>query len=425
MKRLLMMLIILFSIYLGIQFAFKFFGNGHTINYQIKNGGDTFDVEEVYTLNRKDEMNNYYFKVKVNLTTFSFQTYENFNRSDMILKRVRYFKDDKYECLLPIFRNDKIIFDFMCMQGNVITYYHDLIGKDETLDEFVSGISEKNYNVNNWKDDKSNQIGKAPITVYPNNILDNHFIGINNYKGIYTINNLNLKKIADVKIFNKDIYERKLSAIIGKYYVTADYELDNEFNRFYVIDLTSNSVSAARGNQNISYDTYIQGIVGNSLYLFDRESKKQFELDAKAKSLLEVGNLDTGIKYYDNGKWERVSAENAAKTDLLFNYPSTTIDNPNYDRADKVGNKLSGYYYYYKKKNDIYNVYRANVQDPDVITYLFSTSEINSIKYVYDFVYYSENNEVKYYEDKTGIKTVVKDDEFEFNKSLFYNIYLK
>jgi hypothetical protein len=425
MKRLLVMLIILFSLYLGIEFGFKFFGKGHTLNYEIKMDEKVFNVEEIYTLNHKNEINNYYFNIEIDDTVFSFQTYENFNRSDMIIKKIRHFKNQQYECILPIFRGEKVLLDIMCINNNVITYYHNLKGQNEELDNFVTTIEDKNYSVSKWTDDRSDKIDESPITVYPNNILDNHYVGINNYKGIYTINNINLKKIVDVNIFINDIYERKLSAMVGKFYVTANYEENYEFSKFFIVDLTSNKVEAAVSNRKISFDSYVQGSVGNSLYLFDRNSKRQYEVDTKSRKIIEVGNVETGVRYYNKGEWERIDANEAVKKDILFKDITDSSSNSDYVRIDRVGNELSGHYYFYKKVGSVYDIYRANIRNEEIITYLFSTNKIDNINYVRDYVYFSENNEVKYYNDKSGVRTLFKNDEFEFNKSLFYNIYLK
>ena len=109
-------------------------------------------------------------------------------------------------------------------------------------------------------------------------------------------------------------------------------------------------------------------------------------------------------------------------SNLYFNHYK--IDSKDgYDRIDKVGNLKSGYYYYYKKVKNQYEVYRANIQEPNKLTYLFTTSKIDEIKYMRDYVYYKEGNFIKYYHDAFGIRTIALDKEFEFNKSLQYYIY--
>ena len=132
-----------------------------------------------------------------------------------------------------------------------------------------------------------------------------------------------------------------------------------------------------------------------------------------------------GIRVYDNGNWLKIEANEAVENEILFKDNQETTSDEVYARIDKIGNVLSGYYYYYQKKGKEYKVYRVNIQNPDFKIYLFSTKQIDDIQYVRDYIYFSEDNEVKYYHDKTGVKTLFKNDEFEFNKSLFYSVFLQ
>ena len=67
-----------------------------------------------------------------------------------------------------------------------------------------------------------------------------------NYKGIYTINEKNLSKIYNVSLFNTDIYNKNLSCYVDKYYLIADYSKQTKFNEFKLVDLTNNKVSTIK-----------------------------------------------------------------------------------------------------------------------------------------------------------------------------------
>ena len=95
-----------------------------------------------------------------------------------------------------------------------------------------------------------------------------------------------------------------------------------------------------------------------------------------------------------------------------------------YDKVEKIGNKLSGYYYLYLKNDDIYDVYRVSVQNKKILTYLFSTDDLNNVYYYKDYVYYKDNLNIRYYQNELGKKTLLKDTEFEFNKSLKFGLYV-
>ena len=57
-------------------------------------------------------------------------------------------------------------------------------------------------------------------------------------------------------------------------------------------------------HSSISFNSYIQGSIDDDVYLFDRNSKKQYRINPKTETIVEVGNEQTGIKYYNLGKWE-------------------------------------------------------------------------------------------------------------------------
>ena len=68
-------------------------------------------------------------------------------------------------------------------------------------------------------------------------------------------------------------------------------------------------------------------------------------------------------------------------------------------------------------------VYRSNVQDMDSLTYVFTTSNIDNVVYFYDSVYFIDDDYIKNYSDKSGIKKIVSYKELKFNDNLYFSIY--
>ena len=425
MKKLLKMLLILFSIYSLIQLAFKLWGNGHEINYQIKFDDQTFDIEEIYVSNIKEEIDSYYFNISYKDSKFSFQTYELFRGAEQVIKKIEYFENDKYKCLLPIFYRNIIIMDFMCLKNNNMVYYHNIIGNDAELDNFVNNVSASNYDLERWIDDKTDPNKLGVVTIYPKNLLDNHFVGINNYKGINVLDKGNKNQIYEITLFSKDVYKRDLEVMLDNFYVVADYNSNHEFSKFNIIDLVNGRKEVIESNKNISFDSYIQGVVKDSIYLYDEVNKKQYEVDIGVKTILEVGNASTGILNYVNGNFERVDISELANKPLIFANSETRTSDSKYDRIDTVGQGKTGFKYYYEKVSGAYNVYRAPNRMPELKTYLFKIQKLDNIKYLYDFVYFVDGDEVKYYNDRYGLKTLFINEEFDFNESLKYSVYIK
>lgn len=425
MKRLTTMLIILFILYFIIQILFNKYGNGHTSEYTLMDLDKKINVTEKYAANIKGETNNYYFTISLDGQIFNLQTYHDFYGSQKVLKQVKYFSNTSYKCILPIFSSNQLLFDITCLKDGKLTPYYLLSGKDATLDTFARSLTNVGYTTTNWQDNITNAVVDKSLTVFPANIIKNHYVGINNYRGLYTINDSNLKKIYNIKLFDFDVYKRPLSGIVDKYYVTADYSQKFSFNKIIVIDLTNNVKKEIDTSIRVDFDAYVQGIVDDSLYIFDRENKKQYEVTTQPLGIVEVGNVTTGIKCYKDGVWSSVSAYDAASSDIVFNPIPNDTTFTGYTRVDKVGNTLSGYYYLYQKVGGIYHVYRANVQNRDLLTYIFSTNKIDNITYVDSYVYFTSDNTVKYFQDAVGVRTLFQNSEFDFNNSLYFNIYSK
>ena len=414
MKRMFGLLLILLIGYFSFQLIFRFIDKGHTEEYNITTNGQVFSIKEIYTVNT-DEDDNYYLEIKVNDDTFDMQIYDNLNMSKRIITDIYYYDAD-YKCILPVINKEKY--------GNVIckiddTYYNyqDLKGKSESLDLFV-----KNLNI----DEKEQQelASKNKITVY-DNLIDKHYIALETYKGITTINKKNMSTIVDINLFEKDIYTKDISCFIDKYYLVADYNKQTKFNEFKLVDITNNKVKTIKYDYDISLDSYILGTYENKVYLFDNSTKKEYEIDVKKETIIEVGNTNIGIKILVTGNFENINAYTVYQNKTKFTpyEVSYTFNNQNYDLVLKVGKEKSGYYYIFEKVGNIYKVYRSNIQNKINKTYLFETNS-TELLYSKDSVYYLDGKTLKRY-DNQGNKIVLEYSELEFNNNIKIGLFNK
>ena len=375
MKRLFGILLVLTLFYVLIQVGFRYLGNGHHVNYEIKEKDYTVKVEENATFKTKNEIDNYDFTFTINNKEFHLRTYNLFQKYDQVVKGVKYFKNNSYECIYPIFKTEEIITDILCEKDGIIYHYNDLIGKSGELDKFAKTLEKEGYDSSLFVDDtgKIVESDNEQVMIYPKNLEKNHYLGVTNYNGIYLINNyLDDKYLYKINLFNDDNYDNLIKGQVGKYYIIADYTSTYEFNTFYVVDLVYSDRKTIKYHSNISFDSYIQGVVDNVVYT----------------------------------------------TNLYFGKDS--IDDVNYERVDV----FEHYYYYYKKISDGYEVYRSDINNKDSLTYLFKMPDISEIKYLRDYIYYKDGNSIKYYHDTKGIRTVLVNKEFEFNNTLrFYTYY--
>ena len=410
MKRLFFTLIFLFFVYFSLQAFFYFFGPGHTVNYVIND----FKIKEEYINNQSKEMQSYNFVVSKDNNDFYFQIFNDFGNKEKIIQDIKFYDKNNMLCIMPIFIEDKAFTDLMCLRDNVVYNYADLENSNVEIDEFYNSLDK--YKT---KENLNNQDSRNNITLYKNNLQPNYYLSFVTYKGFIYANPTN-KVLTPKNIFTSDVYDNYLSAYVNEYYVTVNYDEQYGYTRIYLYDITNGKSEELKVPNNIEKNSYIEGTYKNSLYIFDRSNKKQYEVDTSAKNVLEVGNTSTGVKILRNGTFERVSAYECANKDILFEYVPTSTDNYHY--IGTTGGKKTGYSYYYQQINDSYRIYRTNNNYQKQYTYLFKTKYIDKLIIINNYIYFLDDNYIKYYSDLTGVRNLVYNSELYFNQNIEYQI---
>jgi len=387
---------------------------GYTIKYKLSNDKYTFNILEMYTKKQKNEMDNYYIEIKVRDEIFNYQIYDKFNNKK-IVKDVYYFKNDEYTCIYPIFANNYKV-DIKCNYKDYYYNYVDLVGVSDDLDEFASSIDE--YDIEDFVDSNNKYEEYKGIKLYKDNMLDNYILSFTNLKGISVIKD----NIKNINIFDSDLYTRKISGYSGKYYFTAKYTGKHNFREIYIYDLTNYKCATVKSNENISTNSYVQGIVDNEVYIYDIDNEKQYKLYLKKNKIEEIRNKNKKIDYYTGNGWTTISIAKANNEYLFGDGFKNDFDG--YDIINKYGNYKSGFYYLLKKGNNNYEVYRASVMNKNVIEYLFDVENPNSLVFVQDTVFFIKNNNIYYYNQTKGVRKVIEYDELLFNNSIIYHAFL-
>ncbi len=401
MKYLFKTLIIFTVAFLALKFIFFLFDTGHTVNYNVGN----FKVTE--ELKTKDN-NNYYFELEHENFKINFQINHNYNKAEKVIDEIEYKNIDDYQCILPIFKNNQILTDAMCLNDNNIIYAHDL-DKDK-ISSFLKELKKYGYDINNYNDDASEVKISNTQSIYKDNFLENHYIAMETYKGL----NLFGATENNVKIFEDDVYTKPISFFTDRYYIVADYTDEYTFKNFHVINIINGNKTDIRSYDDISFDSYIEGAIGSDIYLFDKDASKQYKISIENESVEEFHDKNHLQTY--NGKWEDMSLSEALNEIKFNNY--YTDDIKGYAKVDKVGK----YYYIYEKQNNHYNVYRADIQNKKIKTYLFQTTDLDSVIYLDDTIYYINGNTFNYY-NNFGNRKVIKNTELEFNPDLSFGVY--
>ena len=409
MKRIFGLLFIMFAAYLLIQLGYTYLSKGYEIKYDV-NG---YNVFEKYIARTSGEKDSYYIEVTDGTDTFILNTYKNFNKQKELVKDVHIINVDKYKCAYIELKIKDFKSNITCINNGIYYNYEDIKGKNSELDK---KIGELNYDLANFTDTAEEVKRTTGIFVSQANLINKQFMGLTSYRGIYLINNYSdVKFLYEIDLFEEDNINQKISAYVNHYYLVADYNQKYTFDKFYLIDITFGDKKEIKYHSKISFDSYIMGVIGDKVYLLDCDNKKQYEIDITERSIIEVGNENIGIKYYNNGEWEKMNYVTAVNNKPKFNINSIKVDG--YERVDLIGGKETGYKYYYKKNGNKYDVYRS-MQKNDKLTYLFTTTSIDNIVYYNDYVYFQDGEYIKCYQDNIGVKKI-----YHAHKEVFSGIY--
>lgn len=407
-------IVILILLIVFIRVSSIFFRNHFLNKYELKYNEYKIYVEEQYKESQKDKISSYFITVNVDNIEYKIQLLNKYNKEEKIIEKIYYYNGKDYKCLYPVFKYNKQYTDVICTKEEKYLYYHNIEEPSENLKEFVDNIKE--YNINNYNNNEEKVI------------IDNTYINTNykehayltNYKGYY-----DLKNKENIQLFQSDIYEQSLSTFLNNYYIIPDYNQTYEFDKIFVINMINNKKQEIVLYPKISFDSYIQGIVEDNIYLYDKKNKKQYKINPKALTIELVGNTQKGIKIYKDSQWEIESSSNCSNNNIMFdNKYMSDITDSTYERIDKVGINI-GNYYFYKKENDYYKVYKSTLEDKNSKIYLFTTKTINRIKYYNNNIYYVDYESLKVYNDEFGEKVIATFNELKFNNTINFGVYKK
>ena len=79
--------------------------------------------------------------------------------------------------------------------------------------------------------------------------------------------------------------------------------------------------------------------------------------------------------------------------------------------------------YFYKFNGYSYDVYRSDILYKDKLMYVFTTTNLDKIVYLNDYVYFTNGKNILYYSDSTGIRTIVTALDFVTNEDSILGVY--
>lgn len=405
MKKIFNFVLVLGILFLAFQLGITFFKKSHKIDYQLKVNDQNIKIQEEYIKNKDDEY--YLFKVEFNNNSYVFDAENKFNKQKQVITNFKIYDEGKVTCISPVYikNNDKS--NVICNLNNAQTSLTE-IRNNYNIDEFLKNLNGFDFERYNAIDEIS-VIGKNDV--YKGNMYDNEYLIVYDYKDLISITKKNSERI---NFSNRDIYHNELGVLIDKYYVIPEFTSRPEYSNLLVINILNKKIDKVKLENPISTNLYINGIIDNKLYFFDKSNLVQYEVTPVKRTYRIVGNKSTGAQYY-NGDWSNRNIYDFLTQQITFK--------ENYPVKDKYVEafETNRYYYYYNDNNEFYKVYKKDLDNP---IFLFKYDDIKEVRVVNDCIYFMNDNIIYRY-DENGIKKVLANNEFKYNFENIYGVYFK
>jgi len=405
MKKIFNFIVVLGLLFFVFQVGITLLKKSHLVNYKIEIGEKKFDVREEYIKTKEDDY--YFFKVTLSNNEFFFDTDNKFNKQKNVIEEIKLYEKEDLICLSPVYIKNNDDAQIICSVDGKQTSYTS-IKEQYDLSAFVDSLD----NFNNDKFDSSNtKVSFDNLIVYKDNLYDDCNLIVYDYKELLKVTKNNRERI---KFSSYDIYYNEMGRLIDKYYVLPNFENKPEYSGMMLIDVVNGEKEIISFDDEISTNLYINGIVDNKLYLFDKSNLIQYEISPDKKSYRIVGNISTNGQYY-NGEWSTRNIHDFSRQELVFN--EVLPINDAYVKAFET----EKYYYYYNINNEFYKLYKTELNNP---IFLFKYEDIKEVSVVNDYIYFINDDSIYRYDD-TGIKRLVENNEFKYNYKNIYGVYCK
>lgn len=397
--------ILLMILFFGGQWIVTHFKESHEIVYDFVADGTTFQVKENY---QKKLGDHYYVEISLGKDQFYYEFPNLFQKGKTILSDIKMMKKDNLVCIYPVLEKESSSHNIECSRDGVLYSYQSL-KNDPSVQEFVTSLKSNSFTSTSWENESPETTPAVQSVGFLNNISKQDRVIVWYYQGIEIFSS---KEAKNIPLLNWDKYENTHGVLVGKYYVVPSYQSNRvfDFTQATVVDVTTTSFFTVDFPQTVSQNTYINGIVDGKVYYLDKDNVVQYELNPEKKSVRIVGNQAVNAQYYD-GKWETVNIYDLVNTEKKFEVDySKDITLQREDVAQVF--ESNGVYYYYTQSGDFYRIFKFF---PEKSMFLFHADSPNNVVLNTDTLYYISGDTLYSYNEESGIRSLVKNNEFLYN----------
>ncbi len=382
-----------------IPFIYKMTIKHKETNYKI----NKYQIEEIFNINNKKHT--YEFNIKKGKNIYSYKIENNIHKNSKIIKKIKEYKQDNITCIVPIYKNTKELEIYCNLDKQQVS--KEYLRDNDSFKEILKKV--KKYNIS-LKDNKETNIDYKNITIYSKNIPSNYKVIIWNYKGIVIIDN---EKNIYKEFRKEDLYDNVMATTTKRYFTLFENTSVAGVKKIHCYDLIKDKYKLIELETYFNKDSYINGVVDNTIYVTDKKDKKQYAINIKKETIKEVGNEELQYIKYHNYKNELLPKREFLSKEQFFN--NERITNNKVTKSKDLVEEDN--IYYYKEDNTFYEQLKNRNK---VLLFESEAKEWN----VFDKDIVFKNEEYLYlYNDNIGLRKLISYNELNYNDNNIYFIW--
>ena len=391
MKKRIIRIIVFIIIVFSLTKIINVLKPSHIVDYKVNNN---YKVREYYDKKLKE----YDFIITNKKNTYVFSIKENKNKKRMI-KEIKTYQEKKVECILPKYKKNIESTIYCTNDGKQIS--NDYLEKtNPDLYQKVSKAVKK-------KKKQDNRLTKyKKIKIYQKNILDHENILLWDYKGLYILNQEELKY---QKIVNQDFYDNVMFTVVDDLFVLFKNDSVKGINTIYTYRLDKDKKDTIQLNKKINKTSYINGVYNHLIYITDPKDKKEYTLNPKNGKLKEIDNDQT--EYYIFINQEKI---NMSMSDFFME--KQYFHNRMVNQEKKI--RKEGKYLYWQEDNKLYKAYQDKEEDKIL---LLELEGLNDWKVFDDTIILISGESLYTYHENFGLREILISKELNYN---YENLYM-
>lgn len=405
-KKVLSITLLIFLMFLIFQFSINYFKTDHYLEYTLEVGRDNYEIKETY--NKRSNNDYYFIEIDSNDGKFFFTIDNKFNKQKQIVKDIKTFRDEDVFCISLVYSGSNNISSPICSkEGNLYSFVS--IKDDYDFSSYLEDIKAYSKKLLEQSEDYSDYLD---ISVN-DNLYDDETLLIYNYQ---TLIEYSKNEQYSLQFSSSDSYKNEFGFLVDHYYLVPDIDSGPDFSTYLSFDIKGGYNDEIELPNNISKQSYINGIYDDKLYIFDKSNKVQYSIDPNSKKVEITGDENNKAFVYQNGSDKSMSVYDLDNEKVLFSLNTSDYKDIEYDDI-----YVYDEFAIYSLDNNYYKVYRSHLDNP---IFLFNQENVKELKIKKDRIYYIVDNFIYRYDDY-GLVKLAKREEFKYNYENIYDVYVK